>query len=244
MDTTPEVYTLLETIFNDCYGHLKRPLGRRSKVSRIITDYVLDPKSNRRAEGHVVGSLNEVFFGTLLDILLTTDALLTDNTAPVSLQPSNLHEDSCGVDYFLRVLPTNELIGGLDVKCSPTARIKTPNNLCAMHDLNRLTLGGPFMIVEVGSDPHALGIFDYMQLLRDFMLEGFDPSIVTPENFIRGELSNGRQICALGGVKETLGHYIEDRNLSQSFRYGLGCLYDTVDWHIANTGNIDYGGLY
>ena len=235
-------YVQLQQLFYDCYGCVKRPYERPSKIPKIFADYVWDPDLHKRSREHVIGSLNEVIFGVTLETLLSANALFGQEQG-LHLSASNIHDDACGVDYFLS-LPTGELIGGLDVKCSPCSRIKAPNSISSAKSYNRRALEGIFWIVEVGATPHDLGVFDYMQLLRDFMTEGYDLSPVTPENFIRGELSNGRRKAALGGIKQTLGYYVDNFNLPYSFRNGLEYLYNTVDWHIKNTGNVDYGGLY
>lgn len=242
MYDSTDPYGQLQQLFHDCYGGLKKPLHRSSKIPAIFANYVWDPESHQRYRTHVEGSLNEIFFGTTIQVLLETDILLGE--APnLHLTASSIFDDACGIDYFLS-LPTGELLGGLDVKCSPSQHIKPPNSISAMKTLNKRSFEGIFWIVEVGSTTHELRIFDYMQLLRDFMAEGYDLTPVTPENFIRGELSNGRQKAALGGIKQTLGYYVDNRELPYSFRNGLEYLYNTVDWHIKNTGNIDYGGLY
>ncbi len=235
-------YGQLTQLFYDCYGCLKTPMQGHSKIPKIMADYVWDPDRNRRSREHVLGSLNEVFFGTVIAILLETDALRGEEL-DLRLEASGIHDDACGVDYFLS-LPTGELIGGLDVKCSPTRRVKTPNSTSATRSFNTKSLEGEFYIVEVGATPYELHIFDYMQLLRDLMVGGYDLSPVTPENYLREELSNGRLKAALGGIKGTLGYYIDDYNLPFSFRNGLGALDDATNWHIGNTGSIDYGGLY
>lgn len=234
-------YVKLMQLIYDCYGCLKHPEHKPSKIPAIFANYVWDPESHKRYKTHVEGTLNEIFFGTTLEILLATNVRLGE-VSDYHIEPSSMYEDACGVDYFLS-LATGELIGGFDVKCSPSSRIKSPNSISSAREFNYRSLDGLFWIVEVGATPHELGIFDYMQLLRDFMTEGYDLSPVTPENFIRGELSNGRRKAALGGIKQTLGYYIYNYNLPYSFRNGLEYLYNTVDWHIKNTGNVDYGGL-
>ena len=242
MSEEPNPYVQLQQLFYDCYGCVKHPEHKPSKIPTIFANYVWDPESHKRYKTHVEGSLNEIFFGTSLEILLATDAQLGEESR-IRLEASSMYEDTCGVDYFL-FLATGELIGGLDVKCSPSSRIKSPNSISSARDFNYRSLEGVFWIVEVGATPQELGVFDYIQLLRDFMTEGYDLSPVTPENFIRGELSNGRRKAALGGIKQTLGYYVDNFNLPYSFRNGLEYLYNTVDWHIRNTGNVDYGGLY